>query len=249
MKNGTICIIVLLIFTTHAWAAIWFDDGLVHEISSVVNDSVYVANAPDQIATTLRLLNGGSVLSLETYGHSQIEIAGGIINGRVQSHDSSILTFSSGLVYDDLLMDGGTELHMTGGEVLQNLRLGGQQTIAWISGGNLNDLSIAAGTAVVSGGFISGSIGIRTVVFLNGSEFTIDGTPVGSGSYDWFDLLDPMNPSGGNQVITMGGILANGDVINNILIGVEPSGGLILVPEPCTLLLFGMGVVILRKKL
>ena len=248
MKKRTVFVIALLaILVARVEAAIWLEDGQVHEISNVVSDSVYVKNAPDQVATTLRLLDGGSILSLETYGHSQIEIEGGIIGGGFQIHDSSVVTMTSGYIHGGIDLTHWSELYMTGGDVLENLRVSGT-AIARICGGNIHDLSVAGGDAVVSGGFIDGSIGIRTVATIIGRDFTIDGEPVGFGRYDWLDLVDPMNPSGGNQLITLGGVLANGDVIDNVLVGVEPTGGFILIPEPTTVLLLGLGGLMLRRK-
>jgi hypothetical protein len=77
----------------------------------------------------------------------------------------------------------------------------------------------------------------NSYVTIEGSNFAIDGIPVDSGEIT----------STGGEFRRLTGTLANGDIINNQF-RVNDSSKLFLVPEPATLLLLGLGAVMLRKR-
>jgi hypothetical protein len=85
--------------------------------------------------------------------------------------------------------------------------------------------------------------GYGATLIINGFGFAIDGNPVGdvtiTSIYGGLFLDEPFR--------RLTGTLANGDTINNqFQIGHEST--IVLVPEPATLLLFGFGAVMLRRK-
>jgi len=97
----------------------------------------------------------------------------------------------------------------------------------------------------LSGGTIGSEIRMMTnaELIIKGFNFAIDGKPVGFDKITSILGGDCLNES----YRTLTGTLANGDIINNqFRIGNYAS--ITLVPEPATLLLFGLGAVMFRRK-
>jgi hypothetical protein len=76
-------------------------------------------------------------------------------------------------------------------------------------------------------------------ITIDGSNFAIDGTPLG-------EITTILGTGGSFRRLT--GTLANGDIINNQF-RISDDAKLFLVPEPATLLLLGFGAVMMVMKL
>lgn len=108
-------------------------------------------------------------------------------------------------------------------------------------GGRIEDdlIAVSTGTVTIKGGTIGGDILLnpptiqQANLYIYGSNFAIDGVPVGPGTY--------------LQSGRYTGILENGDQLDN-RIGQASGKGVVLVPEPATLGLLTLGVVMLRRK-
>jgi hypothetical protein len=116
-----------------------------------------------------------------------------------------------------------------------------------ICGGAIDGVLSAGEDSQVTllGGSIGGELrthwnGILTIL---GSDFAVDGTPFGYGELTsilggWYDEEPYRN---------LTGILASGDLLaNDFRIG--QNARIVLVPEPATFLLLGLGAVLLRRK-
>jgi hypothetical protein len=90
----------------------------------------------------------------------------------------------------------------------------------------------------VLGGSIGDSLNIQNNgrITISGSGFEIDGVPVDYGIYTALDYA-----SG-----TLTGILSSGELINNDF-EIYDDASIILVPEPATILLVGLGMCLLRS--
>jgi hypothetical protein len=78
---------------------------------------------------------------------------------------------------------------------------------------------------------------------IHGSDFAIDGTPFGFG-----EITSILGSDCGDEPSRrLTGTLANGDIINSQF-QIGNSASIVLVPEPATLLLLGLGAVIMKRK-
>ena len=95
------------------------------------------------------------------------------------------------------------------------------------------------------GGSIQRDLRVRdnAVFTIDGRDFAVDGTPVGY--IELSSILGGNHWSEADRRLT--GTLLNGDPLdNNFYIG--DSAKIILIPEPGTLLLLGLGCLMLRKR-
>ena len=81
------------------------------------------------------------------------------------------------------------------------------------------------------------------ILEINGSNFAVDGIPLGFG-----EIKSTLGGYYENEPFrTLTGTLANGDIINNSF-RIGDYASIVLVPEPVTLLLLGLGGAIVRKR-
>jgi hypothetical protein len=262
MKNAkmTICLVVavLVMVSGQGFATIHFNDGGTHNIDYTVNDNIYVDYQAPGMQTTVNLLSGGVQNGYNMYGYnnSRINVSGGQINSSGESfdypytslsiYDSSQLTMSSGGVGKMYALNN-SQITMSGGWV-SILRAYGSSQIA-ISGGVMTELLASNNSQItISGGrFVSSQCDLIAVgnsqIIIEGSNFTYNDSPVG---FEPFTSSN-FNSNSHDQWNILRGTYANGDAFAaNIL--VWDSASIVLVPEPATLLLFGLGAVVLRRK-
>jgi len=275
MRNArmTICLVVavLVMATGQGFGWTQFKDGGTHNIDYTINDDVWVDYLAPGMQTTVNLLNGGAILypyKLQGYNDSRTNISGGSV-GSFYVWDNSQVTISGGEVQSYLyasdnsqvtISDGSggfffasdsTHVTMSGGGMSQ--LNASDSTHVTMSGGSVNDVFRASGSSQVtmSGGTIgdySYGIGLSqlAILIIDGSNFAIDGTPVGLG-----EIKSILGGSYSNDPFRrLTGTLANGDILNNRF-QIGESASIVLVPEPATLLLLGLGVPIisgLRRK-
>jgi len=115
-----------------------------------------------------------------------------------------------------------------------------------VSGGKVGDLGVHhSSQVIVSGGLLEGDMYLSTngVLTIDGSDFAIDGTPVG-----YIELTSILGLGYDDEPYRrLTGTLLNGDPLDNDF-RIGNSAKIILVPEPATLLLLGLGGLILRRK-
>ncbi len=245
-------------------AVVVFDDGGTHTIDYTItgNSGVEVRHDfVDNEMTTVNVVAGGIIQysGLRTYNDSQAFISGGTIgnpNWHVWAYDNSRITMTDGIVYDELGARAFSTVTMSGGTI--NGWLGQEETYRgylWarengtvnMTGGTVTGYLCAedSGQVIMSGGFVtdalcagkSGEVSDSVITIL-GSDFAINGTPVAYGEYTVADFT--------NGSIT--GILVNGDSLNTDFYIYDNSSIILAVPEPGTVLLFGLGGLFLRKR-
>ena len=107
--------------------------------------------------------------------------------------------------------------------------------INWINSGYSSQVLITGGIIeTISSGWYDDDDSIVTIV---GGNFSINGIAAPNGQYFQTDFED--------AIIT--GTLANGDPLN-ASVSIRESASIVLVPEPATLLLFGLVGLVLRRK-
>ena len=227
------------------------DDGLTYNIIGSIYDDVDVHD--DNLTgfpTTVNLLNNGYIIrGLRAYDHSIITISGGSVNSSLSVWDNSEITVFSGSIGSNLSAHNNSKATISGGRIYGPLEARDNSVINF-SDGTIDDYVRTYENSVVtiSGGSVGGSVFQygpleargNSQIILKGSDFAVGGTPIGYGiidseGYDWIQGR-------------LTGILANGDTLNNDF-AVFYGSSIVLIPEPATLLLLGLGAVVVRKRL
>ena len=244
-----------------------FKDGGVHDITTLINDGVWVDYGSDDVGTTINLLNGGEITYfLKTYEDSMVNISGGSVNGHLFAYDNSQVDISGGSVDGYLYTYDSSRVNITGESAFWYLRAEGSSQVD-ISGGavdyslytldssqvNITGGSVgwnlgALGNSQVNiyGGFIGDSLYPRdyATISIHGWGFAVDGEPVGPGT-TLTTVLGGSPPDEPPRYLT--GTLASGEPFGNAFYIYE-YGQIQLVPEPCTLSLLALGGLALRRR-
>jgi hypothetical protein len=214
---------VLWLSLPKADAIIVFHDGEVHNITSATGDHVYVMNSfPDNSPTTINLLAGG-----------QIGPPGGDMYDLMVWGTSIVNMFDNSSVQRNLIAHEESQVNIYGGDVEDMLEAGWNSRV-YMYGGSVGYglLSSSQGIMTIFGGSIGGDFPISPVLMeelsvttIVGSNFEIDGTPVGYGTYTALDYA----------LGNLTGTLSDGSPLN-VSLYVYDSASLVLVPEPCRVL-------------
>lgn len=251
--------------SSQATALIEWNDGNTYNVDWQIPEGVRVDYEAPGMETTVNLLNGGqinggllayedshinvsggSVSGLTARGNSQIDFSAGSISQHLNAYGNSHIVFSGGWIGEQLNANGDSQIEMSGGAVNAAIEVtdGGQVEIY---GGAVGDYirAMDSGQIFFSGGSVAGDLiaddfGVLTIY---GSAFAIDSQPFGYG--ELASILG--GDSWDESTRHLSGTLANGNQLNaNFYIGHE--GSIVLVPEPATLFLLGLGGLILRRK-
>lgn len=230
------CTIVLWACCNHA-AALVFNDGGHHTINYAVYEPVYVDQSAPGVGTKVDLLDGGLVQAwIDAHQDSRVKITGGRVSATVNAYGRSEITVVGGEIAGPVYCRENSRLDISGGSMGAWVQSLGSSEVT-ISGGEI-ELFVEAwdySRVTISGGTIGGRIAaVRdSLVTLVGSNFAVNGTPVGYG-----DFASKYATSG-----MLTGILANGDRLNSSFSIGGSSADITFIPEPGTILLLGLGVL------
>lgn len=187
--------------------------------------------------THVNLVDGGSVRTLSAFGNSTIDIKGGNCELGVQAWRNSTVTMTGGSIGAWLYAGDNATIEMTGGSV--ELLWAGMRATVTMSGGSVGQHFM---------------VQEYSTLYLNGTGFKVNGTPLVNGDNlkDFGTLATDMYIEYYTGIIT--GTLADGSVLNNEFriyknnhMYHQETGDLIIIPEPCSLLLLGFGGFALRR--
>jgi len=248
MKKYFLTLSLILSLVAKTNATVYFSGN--NTINYKINDNVQINGG------TTNIIAGAYITSyLNSYGFTNIK--GGQIDGVVYSRNSSKISVSGGVLNDRLY--NRAEVEVSGGTIhgMFESYANAQGTI---TGGNFTDWVAAWGKSEIT---ISGG-NMTALRAYEDSQVTITG---GTFTDSWDEIIATHNGiitisgSGfncgygeipvGSGILT--GILDNGEPINNnfkiIHYGEGYDGAkIVLVPEPATLLLLGLGGLVLRRK-
>ena len=268
--------VVLFVSVSPVMAVIEFNDGGVWDIDYEIHDDVWIDYLKPGMQTTVNLLAGGSIITfppyeyymLQAFEDSLINISGGSMDTVLRAYDSSQVNISGGSLkggcqaYGNRAF-GNNRINISGGSIGGLLEAFGNSQMS-ISGGSINWLeaysdsrvSISGGSlsvlgalsrskVTVSGGSIINELfaDYEGILTIHGSDFAVDGTPVG-----YTELTSILGGSCYNEPYRhLTGTLFSGESIANDF-GIGKNGKIVLIPEPATLLLLGLGAVMVRRK-
>ena len=144
-------------------------------------------------------------------------VEGGSITWWLNALDNSKINIFGGAIQDDLWTYHYSQTTISAGSITDDLNAS-NDSVVFISGGSIGDQIVATDASQIN---------------ILGSNFEIDGVPVGYGEISVTSGL-------------LTGTLENGiDIINNNFY-IDPDASIFLVPEPSTLLMLGAGCLIFR---
>ncbi len=173
---------------------------------------------------------GGTVRCFTTYGNSEVNMSNGVIGTGLSifTNEYSHLSISGGSIQTGRILSYNySHVDITGGLIESNLQTTNRSQIN------------------IFGGSISGDLlpYRNSQIQIFGSNFAIDGQPFGYG-----ELISIFGGSFVDEPVRhLTGTLRNGGLIDsNFFIGHDAK--IVLVPEPATVLLLGVGGLLLRRR-
>ena len=233
-----------------AEALIVFGNGGSHVIDYATGDDVSVYDSAGGHPTTVSLVDGGFVQgygNMQVWDSSRFVMTGGEIGYYLGLFDNSTAKVSGGFIgtflgQGEIWTGGNSQLEFSGGQVYDILTMDDSEVE--ISGGQIHYLIAYHNSAVtISGGLFGSHItsdsiySTTSVITFVGNDFLMNGSPVAYGTYTRLDLASGR----------LTGVLASGDLLN-CSFSINDQSSVIFVPEPATVLLLGLGAVMLRRK-
>ena len=222
-----------------------FSDGQLHVVDYQIQDNLLVSDSLAEEYTTVNLVNGGWIGGfvetyddshfnfiggviggpyLHSYNNSHINMQGGAIQGCLVAMDNSIVNISGGIIQGELYAQDNSEVFLSGGGAGVIIAEGENCRIE-ITGGGASEILFAR---------------MQSQITIYGSDFSINGLSVGYGAipqveYRWARRLEGLYANG-NRIDMDFAFYTNASII------------LAPVPEPATLLLLGLGGLLLRNR-
>jgi len=233
---------MVLVLPEVVMADLVWDDGLPHHITETISDKVWVYNSfPADNPTQVYLYEQGRIDVLYVHGDGEVYIQEGSL-AYLQPVDASIVEMSGGAVDETMWAGGHSTVTITGGHIGGNL-LGNEESeiVFWGTSvsGNFGLSNSSRGT--LWGGDIGGEliVNAQSQLTVYGADFVIDGNAVEYGTLT----------TGGRAYVEvrLAGILFDGSPLDNTLIMTQDAS-VVLIPEPCTVLLLLLSAMRLRQQ-
>lgn len=187
-------------------------------------------------------ISGGTVW-LGAFGNSHVDISDGLITNADMGDYAQISLHSGSVAHFGV--NSNSWLQMSGGTVTGSIVANNTSRVD-ITGGVINGgLSAMRGQIFIHGGDINGGLtGLYNgVLWIYGSNFAVDGQSVSYGELT--SLLGKLYVNEPIRHLT--GTLATGDSFDNPF-QLGQTSKIMLVPEPTTLLMLGLGGLVLKRR-
>ena len=247
-KSILVVAMAALLLSSTGRATVFFNDGEEHFIYYAIGEDVRVFNSYEGNPTIVNLVPGGMLTGGIVDDDSSVFVLGGASREQLRAFHNATITVSSGSI-NGLSGYNDSQISLSGGEVGNYVEMSGSSRFE-LSGGSLDGFFhvFERAQAFVSGGIITGRIeagvndGFHTsVITIYGTGFNypygpIDIPKVYDEHYEYFYATG-----------TLTGTLLNGDPIN-IGFRIYDNASIVLIPEPASLLLMGLGGLLIRKR-
>ena len=207
---------------------------------------------------------GGMICSFQARDNSQVNISEGVTTFTVSANDNSHVNISGGVIENYLTTGGDSHVDISGGTI-GNYLFSSENSRINISGGSINSLLASINSKVcifdgsiitnlyasensrvdIWGGSIGGNVSTAkdSILTIYGRDFAVDYVPVG-----YIEL----NSIFGGSIVDepfrrLTGVLANGELMSNRF-RIGANAKIVLIPEPSTILLIGLGALAMLKK-
>jgi hypothetical protein len=265
MKKSDVSLIVLVVIAVSSvskGATLYIDDGLTHTFNSHSWNrywiDYYIANAP---GTHVELVDDGSVESFSLYNNATATITGGEIRSSIFANDNSTASVSGGTIMFTIWAADSSTITVTDG---MHGGLSAQQYgKVTMSGGSVDYVGANHNSIInVSGGTIEGQLRtwVDGIIYLEGTNFVVTDIFGNTTNLTYGDRLSNyVTLDANNEVFvgTIAGTLADGSALECDF-GVWNGGAeypqatgigdIYIIPEPATLLLLGMGMLLIQKR-
>ncbi len=219
MKIILLAALVVVAFAPESMADVFNDGGYyIIDNDDYAEDVIFLdIETFNDPGTHLDLNNGGEVSELEAWKISTINMTGGLVDYSLAALDNSVISVSGGSVGHHIGVYDNATITMSGGSVGTYLKASHDGTF-----------------------------------YLEGTNFAINGTALAYGSKlsDFVSSTDIIN---GYDFYTgtITGTLTDGSALNNEFRiynnGIDYNADIIIIPEPCTLVLLSLGGLVLRR--
>jgi len=188
-------------------------------------------------------ITGGSIYDFYVRDSSQINISGGYVQGLV-SYENSQANIYGGSI-DTVVTFDSSKGDIYDGTI--GVLVAFQYSQVNMSAGSVDGLLISYGSSQVNitGGLIGDDVELydQSLIRIFGYDFAVDGQAVGYGEltsiYGGDISIEPLRH--------LTGTLLSGEFIDNDFY-ISNNARIILIPEPTTILLLGIGGLLLRKR-
>lgn len=240
MKKVILVVMVLLCGTSITKGTTYFDDGGIHDVYSEIAAAEIQDNFWDE-PTTVNLQSTGKIGTLTAWDNSQFNIYGGTIT-HLSILDESQANLYYGTIEWSVYVRNDSQMTIYDGTIGGYL-YGKENSIIDISGGSISESVTAEDNSqiTISGGTVDSLLGIEStnaLVSIIGYDFILDGHSV------YGEIMNTSNEVKSGHVT---GTYFGGASID-LDIQMQPNTSIMFIPEPSTLLLLGIGAVMLRRK-
>jgi hypothetical protein len=256
MRNAKlvwVIVVVLSVATSPLLGVVHFMDGGIHDIDYDVGDEVEVdSHDPGPgLYTTVNILEGGRIDFLLWSNHnSRVNMSGGWVDGTLVTGNTSQAYISGGLIQELAVLDN-SQVEISGGVIAGRMQVNNQTRVEIYGGSIDGNLEVRDECRVdIYGGSIGGALILEpgpwplpAVLTIHGSDFAINGQPVGYGNV-WGLYHGPWENEPTRRLT---GRLNSGELIDNDFY-IGHGSKIILVPEPAAIVLLALGAVMLRRR-
>lgn len=257
MRNAKLVWVIAVVLSVSAsplLGIVEFNDGGIHDIDYDVGDEVGVDrhHPGPGLYTTVNILEGGRIdFILWSHYNSRVNMSGGWVDGILATGNTSQVYISGGLIQDRLSVLDNSYVEVSGGLNAGWMEVFCQSRAEIYGGSIVGRLEVRDECSVdIYGGSIGGDLildpgpwPLPAVLTIHGSDFAINGQPVGYG--DVWGLYH--GPWENEPTRRLTGRLNSGELIDNDFY-IGHGSRIILVPEPAAIVLLALGAVIFRRR-